>query len=89
MRLVVGACQRNPSKGEGGECVRQDVERRPGNPHDSVYVRGLATYLVQDLGSGVAVARCFFNAPSKGIKVFMGLGSEGGEIQTVQLQRHF
>lgn len=58
-----------------------------GNPHDSLYARGLATYLVQDLDSGISVARCFFNAPSKCIEIFMGLGAEGGDIQTVPMQR--
>lgn len=33
------------------------------NPHDSPLVRELATYLVEDLESGISVARCFFNAP--------------------------
>ena len=50
-----------------------DASRRPvivvieakGNPHNSIYVRGLATYLVEDLHSGIAVAQCFFNAPPK------------------------
>ena len=36
-----------------------------GNPHDSEYVRGLATYVVSSLEEGIAVARCFFNAPQK------------------------
>ena len=36
-----------------------------GNPHDSIYVRELATYLVHDLDFGIAIARCFFNAPVK------------------------
>jgi hypothetical protein len=74
-----------------------DANRKPvivpieakGSPHDSVYIRGLATYLVKDLGSGIAVARCFFNARPKGIEVFMGLGAEVGDIQTVPINRHF
>jgi hypothetical protein len=36
-----------------------------GNPHDSIYVRDLASYLVHDLESGIAIARVFFNAPEK------------------------
>ena len=79
------------------ELAWADAHRRPiivcmeakGNPHDSIYVRGLATYLVQDLESGIAVARSFFNAPSTGIEVFMGLDAPGGEIQTVPMQRNF
>ena len=55
------------------ELAWADAARRPitvcmetkGSPHDSTYVRGLATYLVQDLDSGIAVARCYFNAPVK------------------------
>ena len=53
------------------ELALADASRKPvivcmeasGNPHDSIHVRGLATYLVEDLDSGIAVARCFFNVP--------------------------
>lgn len=39
------------------------VMEASGNPHDSIYLRELSTYLVHDLDSGIAIARCFFNAP--------------------------
>lgn len=53
------------------ELAWADASRKPvivciektGNPHDSEYVRGLATYVVTSLEEGIAVARCFFNAP--------------------------
>ena len=52
------------------ELAWADASRKPvivciekhGNPHDSEYVRGLATYVVSSLDEGIAVARCFFNA---------------------------
>ena len=45
------------------------MEANGSNPHDSIHVRGLATYLVQDLDSGIAVARCFFNALAKAMSL--------------------
>jgi hypothetical protein len=47
-----------------------------GNPHDSLHVRGLATYLVQDLDSAIAVARCFFNSPIMDANVDLSTGGE-------------
>ena len=48
-----------------------------GNPHDSVHVRGLATYLVNSLDEGIAVARCFFNAPVKQTEMVLHCETDG------------
>ena len=60
-------------------CIEKD-----GNPHDSPHVRGLATYIVEDLDSGIAVARCLFNSPAKkpkkvkaSKKLFHGIDEKG------------
>lgn len=63
------------------ELAWADASRKPvivcmeasGNPHDSLHVRGLATYIVTSLDKGIAVARCFFNATPKGIESLMGV----------------
>ena len=75
-----------------------DASRKPvivcmetnGNPHDSIHVRELAVYLVEDLDSGIAVARCFFNAPVvKPDLVFGGWDKSGKSMLVAMEQRSF